>query len=224
MLLSTYTTGKIAKIPLNVDATLVSDGTAPRSIPRRSRRQVRHRQERAIGDAGAGQGRVAVERRRGHPAGRQHAATHRQAAGQRAAAGAGRHRGGQPQDRDGGLQREQPRRSRAEAPRHRGREPADQHRAAPRGTDLPVPVRHREEDVPDVRPDRAEGVRRELRRRGRRQRADHLPVHPERRLRRRRQARRAGQVRVAVRRRRRQPGTARASLWGLPGTRTNRSP
>ncbi len=27
LLLSTYTTGKIAKIPLNIDATLVSDGT-----------------------------------------------------------------------------------------------------------------------------------------------------------------------------------------------------
>ena len=51
---------------------------------------------------------------------------------------------------------------------------------------------------PYLRPDRAEGLRRQLRRRGRRQRLDHLPVHPERRLRLRRQACRTGQVRLAA--------------------------
>ena len=93
------------------------------------------------------------------------------------------------------------------------------------GSGLPLPVRHREEDVPVLRPDRPEGVRRQLRRRGRRQRPDHLPVHPERRLRRRRQARRAGEVRLAVRRRRGQPGDRAARGCGAcPATPKSRSP
>ena len=46
--------------------------------------------------------------------------------------------------------------------RRPARRPDDQ--AAPaRGADLPLPLRHREEDVPVLRPDRAEAVRRELR-------------------------------------------------------------
>ena len=96
--------------------------------------------------------------------------------------------------------------ARAEAADHRRRPAADQHRAAARGSDLPLPVRHREEDLSRLRPDRAEAVRRQLRRRGRRQRPDHLPVQPERRLRRGRQAGRTGQVLVALRRRRRRRG------------------
>ena len=78
---------------------------------------------------------------------------------------------------------------------------------------------------PVLRPDRAEGVRRQLRRRGRRQRADHLQVHPERRLRRRRQAGRAGQVR---RRSTTTTPTARSPRGRRCGacraTRTSRSP
>ena len=35
LLLSTYTAGKIAKIPLNIDTTLVSNGTGTASIRRR---------------------------------------------------------------------------------------------------------------------------------------------------------------------------------------------
>ena len=45
---------------------------------------------------------------------------------------------------------------------------------------------------------RAKGVRRQLRRRGRRQRPDHLPVHPECRLRRRREAGGTREVLVTV--------------------------
>ncbi len=170
------------------------------------RAEVRDRQERAGEPAAAGQRRGAVERRGRHAAGRHDAAPHRQATGQRPFAGPRRHRHPRPQDRDGRLQREQSRWRRSEAAHDRGRPAADQHRASARGSGLPLPVRHREEDVPVLRPDRPEVVRRQLRRRGRRQRADHLPVHPERRLRRRRQARRAGEVRLAVRRRRGQPG------------------
>ena len=84
--------------------------------------------------------------------------------------------------------------------------PADQHRAAARGAVLPLPVPHREALVPVLRPDRAEGVRGQLQRRRRRQRPDRLQVHPRCRLRRGRQAGRADQVPVAVRRRRGQQG------------------
>ena len=124
----------------------------------------------------------AVERRGRHPAGRQFAAPHRQAAGQRPVAGARRHRHCQPRDRDRGLQRKQPGRRGAEAARHRRHPAADQHRPATRRAGLPIPVRHRKAHLSRFRPDRAEGVRRQLRRRGRRQRADHLQVQPERRL------------------------------------------
>ena len=122
LLLSTYTKGKIAKIPLDLDTTLVSDGTGTAFDPASlNARQVRHRPQCPAGAARADQRRGAVERRRGDPAGRQHAAPHRQAAGQRPVAGDGRHRHRQPQDRDRGLQRKQPRRRGAEAARHRRR-------------------------------------------------------------------------------------------------------
>ena len=51
------------------------------------------------------------------------------------------------------------------------------HRRAPS-----VSIRHRKAHLSGFRRDRPEGVRRQLRRRGGRQRADHLPVQPERRL------------------------------------------
>ena len=70
----------------------------------------------------------------------------------------------------------------AEAANHRGRPAADQYRAAARGAGVPVPVRHREEDLSVLRPDRPEAVRRQLRRGRGCQRPDHLPVHPERRI------------------------------------------
>ena len=71
LLLSTYTNGKITKIPLDLDATLVSDGTGNGVRPGvTERRTVRRRQERAAVAAAAGQRGGAVERRRRHPAGR----------------------------------------------------------------------------------------------------------------------------------------------------------
>ena len=190
LLLSTYTKSKITKIPLDIDATLVSDGTGTALRSRRRspatefvvNKNVPLCQQQQISVESPANADVVTLQ-----VGRL-AAAHRQAAGQRAAAGHRRHRHPQPQDGDGGVERQQPRRRGAEAAHDRGRRAADQHRAAPRGAGLPLPVRHREEDLPVLRPDRAEGVRRQLRRRRRRQRADHLPVHPERRLRRRRQA------------------------------------
>jgi len=100
----------------------------------------------------------------------------------------------------------------------------DQHRPAPRRAGLPVSVRYRKAHLSRFRPDRPEGVRRELRRRGRRKRADHLPfsqnvgydadgklVEPIKYS-----SLYDDDADAKV--------TARASLWGLPGNRTNQSP
>ena len=79
LLLSTYTHGKIAKVPLNLDTTLISDGTGTAFDPGSlNRAEIRHRPRRAAGSAGADFRRVTVERGRGDPSGRQHAAPHRQ--------------------------------------------------------------------------------------------------------------------------------------------------
>ncbi len=207
LLLTTYTKGKITKIPLDLDATLVSDGTGTafdpasleaerfainKNVPLSQQQQV---SVEAPSNAEVVTLQVGTTLRRSD------------------------------KQKDTGLllaivdtvtldrktamavsEREQSRWRRAEAAHHRGGPAADQRRAATRRAGVPLPVRHREEDVPLLRPDRAEGLRRQLRRRGRRQRLDHLPLHPERRLRLRRQAGRTGQVRLALRRRRRQPG------------------
>ena len=54
LLLSTYTNSKIAKIPLDLDATLVSDGTGTAFNPGVAQRaEVRRRPQRAAGAAGA---------------------------------------------------------------------------------------------------------------------------------------------------------------------------
>ena len=89
LLLSTYTTGKIAKIPLDVDATLISDGTGTAFDP------ASLNGDRFVIDRNvplAMQEQISVESPSNadvrHPAGRHDVATHRQAAGRRAAAGA----------------------------------------------------------------------------------------------------------------------------------------
>ena len=84
LLLSTYTHGKIAKIPLNLDATLISDGTGTAFDPAslNGEKFVIDR-ECAAGSAGADHRGVAVQRGRRDASGRQHAAPHRQATGQR---------------------------------------------------------------------------------------------------------------------------------------------
>ena len=113
--------GKIKKIPLDIDETLVSDGTGTALDPASlSRRAARRRQERA---AGLRQQQITVEvagqRRCGDTAGRHVGATHRQATGQRTAAGHGRHRHPQPQQRHGRVRANPSRRLGTEAARHR---------------------------------------------------------------------------------------------------------
>jgi len=79
-----------------------------------------------------------------------------------------------------------------------------------------VSVRYRKAHLSRFRPDRPEGVRRELRRRGRRKRADHLPVSQNVGYD-ATQARRADQVLVPLRRRRRRQGHRQGFAVGLPG-------
>jgi len=131
LLLSTYTAGKIKKIPLNIDEALVSDGTGTALDPASlSGRAVHRRQERAAGLPAADHRRVARQRRRRHTAGRHLGPPHRQAARQRSAAGDGRHRHPEPQQRARGVRRHPSGRLGAEAAHHRGRQAPDQHRAA----------------------------------------------------------------------------------------------
>ena len=160
LLLSTYTKGKIAKIPLDLDTTLVSDGTGtaldPASLSTGEKFVINRNVPVAL------QQQVSVEApSNADVVTLQVGSTLRRTDKQQD--------NGlllamvdtvtlDRRDRDGGVQRHQPRWRRAEAAQHRGREPADQHRAAARGAVLPVPVRHREEDLPVLRPDRAEAL------------------------------------------------------------------
>ena len=219
LLLSTYTQGKIAKIPLDIDTTLVSDGNAaPPSIPRRCHGpKFVDRQERA---AWFSSSRSASRRRRTPTWSRCRSARRCGApTSRRTTVCCWRWSTPSRSNRKTAMAVSSesnpaaPCRSRAPSTTT-SRRPTSRCRTRAR---LPLPVRHREEDVSVLRPDRAEAVRRQLRRRRGRQRPDHLPVQPERRLRRRRQARRTGQVPVAVRQQRGRQVTARAALWGLPG-------
>ena len=199
LLLSTYTKGKIAKIPLDMDATLVADGTGTAFDPaslNADKFVINHNvplalQEQISVESPSNADVVTLQvgstlRRtdKQQDAGLLLALVDTVTVNRKTANAVSS------ESNPGGA---------VQKPRAIDDDPAaDQHRAAARGADLPVPVRHREADLSRLRPDRAEAVRRQLRRRGRRQRADHLPVQPERRLRRRRQARRAGQVLVAA--------------------------
>ena len=175
LLLSTYTNGKIAKIPLNLDATLISrrhrNGlrSRRRSTPRSSsinRNVPLALQEQITVESPSNADVVTLQ------VGSTLRRTDKQQ-DERPVAGAGRHRhASTARPRTAVSSESNPGRRRAEAARHRRRPAADQHRAAARRADLPLPVRHREADLSGLRSDRPEGVRRQLRRRGRRQRAD----------------------------------------------------
>ena len=89
LLLSTYTTGKIAKIPLDVDATLISDGTGTAFDPASlngdrfviDRNVPMAMQEQITVESPSNADYVTLQVGT-------HVATHRQAAGRRAASGA----------------------------------------------------------------------------------------------------------------------------------------
>ena len=124
LLLTMYTTGRIAKIPLNIDTTLVSEGTGAAFDP------ASLMGEKFVVNKDAPlalQQQVSVEAPSNADVVTLQVgstlATDRQAAGQRTAARDGRHRHPRPQHRDGRVQRHQPRRFGAEAQEHRGGEP-----------------------------------------------------------------------------------------------------
>ena len=180
LLLSTYTNGKIAKIPLDMDATLVSDGTGTAFDPASlsgdrsssSTRTCRWRLQQQVSvespsNADVVTLQVGTTLRRTDKQqdnGLLLAIVDTVTLNRKTAMAVS-------SDSNPGGAVQKPRTIEDD-------QAADQHRAAARRAGLPLPVRHREEDLPVLRPDRAEGVRRQLRRRRRRQRADHLPSSP----------------------------------------------
>ena len=183
LLLSTYTHGKIAKVPLNLDATLISDGTGTafdpaslngekfvvdRNVPLALQEQITvespSNAEVVTLQVGSTLRRTDKQQDEGLLLALVDTVTvNRQTA---EAVSSESNPGGAVQ-KPRGIDDDQPPTNIAL--------PHD-------GLTYRFPFDTEKKTYPGLRSDRAEGVRRQLRRRGRRQRVDRLPVQPERRL------------------------------------------